>query len=215
MGLDCTEIILEIEEEFDIFIPDDKAFYFETPQDISNYVFLKIEKTNKCQSQVGFYKLRRILIENFNLKRKDIKPNSKLSTLFKENIPLKWKRLTSLFKYKPYFTLEFSSFTNKIFLTIFFISLTYILISYSISIGILFSLLYFFIYSILESFYGSNIPKKLDKVAYLNKFLDYSNITYKNKDKVLDKIIEIISDHQDIKKSEIKANSALIEYLDC
>ena len=37
-SLDAVEIIMDLEEEFDISLPDDIAMSFETLQDIVNYV---------------------------------------------------------------------------------------------------------------------------------------------------------------------------------
>ena len=64
MGLDSVELIIRIEEHFDIAIPDKEAAQIETVQELANcaYASMITNPTIKCRSQILFYKLRKYFI---------------------------------------------------------------------------------------------------------------------------------------------------------
>jgi len=63
MGLDSVELVMEVENEFDIQIPDPECKKIYTVQDFVNSVYnkIKIHPTDKCLTQIIFYRIRKSL----------------------------------------------------------------------------------------------------------------------------------------------------------
>ncbi len=82
-GLDSVELLMAIEEEFGIDIPDKHAEGIVTVGMMYDYLKARISETptQTCLTQRLFYKLRRALLTNFRLNRRDIRPETKLSDL--------------------------------------------------------------------------------------------------------------------------------------
>lgn len=83
MGLDTVELVLAFEEEFGIEIPDEDAEKMVTVGDVVRFMQKKIAVTppEECLTQKIFYKLRRALIENYNLQRRQILRKTRMSEL--------------------------------------------------------------------------------------------------------------------------------------
>lgn len=82
-GLDTVELVMAIEEEFGLEIPNEVAERLTTVGETYEYLRSQLEKTDseECFSQKLFYKLRRALIKNFNLQRREITPETVVSDL--------------------------------------------------------------------------------------------------------------------------------------
>ena len=87
MGLDSVELVMAIEDEFGLDIPDYAAARMYTVGDVYEYLKQKLdsEEPVACMTQRVFYKLRKALIENYGLKRSAILLDTKLSDI----MPLK------------------------------------------------------------------------------------------------------------------------------
>jgi hypothetical protein len=61
MGLDTVELILAIEEEFGVEIPDEKACEMSTPRHVADFLLeqLPLVSSEGCSTQRTFYQLRR------------------------------------------------------------------------------------------------------------------------------------------------------------
>jgi hypothetical protein len=83
MGLDAVEIVMAIEEAFDIQIEDSEAEYLFTPRDVINLVALKTSgsQSTDCLIQRAFNRLRSGLIRHGGRKRAEIKPKAKIGQL--------------------------------------------------------------------------------------------------------------------------------------
>lgn len=83
MGLDTVELVLAIEEEFGIDIPDVDAETMVTVGDVYDWLRVRIATADPmtCLTQRIFYKLRRALVENYTLNRRAIEPDSRLTDL--------------------------------------------------------------------------------------------------------------------------------------
>lgn len=83
MGLDSVELVLAIEEEFGVDIPDRDAEKMYTVGAVYDWLKLRIasETPTACLTQKIFYKLRRALIESYRLERQAITPDSRLTDL--------------------------------------------------------------------------------------------------------------------------------------
>ena len=83
MGLDAVEIVMAIEEAFDIQIEDSEAEYLFTPRDVINLVALKTSGSQApdCLTQRAFNRLRSGLIRHGGQMRAGIKPKAKIGEL--------------------------------------------------------------------------------------------------------------------------------------
>lgn len=107
MGLDGVELIIAIEEEFGIDIADSEAEKLFTAGDIFELLKTKVARSDPgvCLTQQTFYKLRRALIENYGLKRHEIKLDTKMCDLLSdEEIKDGWPFLETFIELKtpPY-----------------------------------------------------------------------------------------------------------------
>jgi acyl carrier protein len=95
-GLDTVELLMAIEEEFGIEIPNKHAEKIYTVGEMYEYLRRRLATTpaDECLSQKIFYKLRRALIANYRMARKDVSPESKMTDLLSlEEIEQGWPYL--------------------------------------------------------------------------------------------------------------------------
>lgn len=87
MGLDGVELVMAVEEEFDISIDDAAAGKLLTPRLLTDYVLSKVTTTTTdvCLTQRAFNLLRKSLIRHGGWKRSEIKPKKRLSVLLPKN----------------------------------------------------------------------------------------------------------------------------------
>ncbi|MCU7549986.1 hypothetical protein OCK74_12710 [Chitinophagaceae bacterium LB-8] len=90
MGLDSVEILMKVEDTFDIKIPDREAEQILTVGDFHDAVWrhLSGRYSDKCKSQILFYKLRRSFADNFGFSP----PNFKLDTSPEDLFPKEKRR---------------------------------------------------------------------------------------------------------------------------
>ena len=83
MGLDAVEIVMEVEEAFDIRIEDAEAVKVSTPRDLIELVMGKVARSDAagCLTQRAFNRLRAALLRQLPLKRQDIAPQVKMAAL--------------------------------------------------------------------------------------------------------------------------------------
>lgn len=81
MGLDTVELVMEIEEAFDISIPDDRASKMLTVGDVYEFILEKTAdstlKSSTCLSAAAFYDLRRH-VRSLGLSYSEIRPKTEL-----------------------------------------------------------------------------------------------------------------------------------------
>ena len=98
MGLDGVELLLAIEDEFQIAITDEEAFRSETPAKLTEIVYLKMRQSEHdvCPSQHGFYKVRKYMTDFLKIPRMTIKPDTPLKNLIqKKNRRKNWAAILS------------------------------------------------------------------------------------------------------------------------
>jgi acyl carrier protein len=98
VGLDTVELVMEIEEAFDITIPDAEAEKILTIGDLYRYVLMRLggpmPGTSRCLSAATFYRLRRKLMSELRVERRRILPASALDDLIPEaDRQADWERL--------------------------------------------------------------------------------------------------------------------------
>jgi acyl carrier protein len=83
MGLDAVEIVMEVEEAFDVTIDEADAEKMLTPRDLIESVMRKIAQADpqSCLTQRAFNLLRKSLLRHLPLERRDIAPPVRLAYL--------------------------------------------------------------------------------------------------------------------------------------
>ena len=83
MGLDIVEFVMDVEEAFGIYIPDDVAAELHTAGDLRDYLreVRGQAPDSGCLSSSRFYRLRRALCEQTGLDRREIAPGTSLESL--------------------------------------------------------------------------------------------------------------------------------------
>jgi acyl carrier protein len=87
MGLEAVEILMEVEEAFDITIEDAEAEKMRTPRDLIESVLGRVNRVDSaaCLTQRAFNLLRRALLGHLPLKRRDIAPSVPMANLVAKN----------------------------------------------------------------------------------------------------------------------------------
>ena len=89
MGLDAVELIMEVEETFDLSIADDEYSRFKTVGDLHQLLVEKLAVQRELQANVGgcpslvpFLAIRRAIVTLANTNRSSIRPNTCLANVF-------------------------------------------------------------------------------------------------------------------------------------
>jgi acyl carrier protein len=81
MGMDGVEIVMRIEEEFGIDLPDGELASIRTVGDLYQLILTKLEIGDSNQTSQSFYRLRRAMMRCLGLPRSAITPKSRLKLL--------------------------------------------------------------------------------------------------------------------------------------
>jgi len=83
MGLEAVEIVIAVEEEFDIAIEDDEASAVRTPNDLFDLIATKVKSSHRsgCRSQKAFGIVRRRITEMTGVARSSVRPDCELEPL--------------------------------------------------------------------------------------------------------------------------------------
>jgi acyl carrier protein len=84
MGLDSIELIMEFEKTFGIEIPDADAEKLTTVGSVYDYIYSRVqsEQTNRCTTQIVFYRLCKYCTRRFNIARHEFTPLIDLNSIF-------------------------------------------------------------------------------------------------------------------------------------
>lgn len=96
MGLDSVTLVVDVENHFDISIPNREAETIYTVQDFADCVFNKVivNPNQKCKSQVLFYRFRIYFMDKLNVDRREFIPDRKLKDIFQTNaLRNTWKEM--------------------------------------------------------------------------------------------------------------------------
>jgi acyl carrier protein len=95
LGLDTVELVLALEEEFGLQIPDDAATRLTTPGEVADYLCtrLRMHSDDPCPSQRGFYQLRKAITRRWGRARAEIRPDTPLDPLLRGGARKKWQAL--------------------------------------------------------------------------------------------------------------------------
>lgn len=95
MGLDSVELLMRVEEYFDISIPENDAGKIVTVQDFVDCVFSKVSvnPTEKCKSLILFYKLRYYLSDRCGIEKDRIRPDAKIRDVLTGDLKTYWTEM--------------------------------------------------------------------------------------------------------------------------
>jgi hypothetical protein len=84
VGLEAVEIVMRVEEVFDLTIEDSEAEKCATPGQLIDLVLGKVGRTSEaaCLTQRAFHRVRASLMRLFGLRRNQIRPDVPLANLF-------------------------------------------------------------------------------------------------------------------------------------
>ncbi len=77
MGLELVEIVLRIEEEFDISIPDEHAMLITTPREYIDYLMARSELAGRRSRETVAESVWQILEQEIPIDRKDFNEDSR------------------------------------------------------------------------------------------------------------------------------------------
>ncbi|SFV90026.1 hypothetical protein MNB_SV-4-1206 [hydrothermal vent metagenome] len=219
MGLDMVELALRIEEEFNIVLPDADLEKLRTPRDVAILIDRKYEELHKdkCSSQVGFYKVRKIFMETLGYPREALKPTTQTQELLGENIGKKWRQLKRAFPY----SIDRLQFSKKVSWALLGVSFTLSLIlyfAYALSLSwllFLFLSVWGMLVFIARPFFATVVPNNLQT---LSSFIRYTGEAhrpnkYRDLQAILDKVIEISIDQLALDPKKITPDSRYVEDL--
>ena len=96
MGLDAIELILRVEDTFQIHIENGEAERARTVGDLYNLVISKLQgrDSERCLTSVAFYRTRRAIVDALGIDRRVIKPATPLDVILPANSRrVKWRRI--------------------------------------------------------------------------------------------------------------------------
>jgi len=97
MGLDTVELMMRLEEEFSIDLPDAELGSVRTVGDLYGIILSRIETRGSNRPNIAFYRLRRAMIACLGLERKAVRPATKLAQLMPKSTRIAaWKSIAEV-----------------------------------------------------------------------------------------------------------------------
>lgn len=96
MGLDSVELVIEVEKQFGIQIENEVCEQIRTVDEFTQVIYdrVNLNPSEKCLTQVLFYKVRQVFI-SFGAEKRNIFPHSVIREfLNQENIAFQWKEFS-------------------------------------------------------------------------------------------------------------------------
>jgi acyl carrier protein len=241
MGLDGVELLMRIEEEFSIDLPDDEVSSVRTVGDLYEVVLSKLKTTPDCFSSKAFYRTRRTLVDSLGVPRRSVRPSTYLDTLFPDtsryqlwnqistNIGLTIPNLRHSLQWKNRFKILSALITTAFVLTALWPIIHFNLYPAN---SMVFFLFWFFVWILifgfsyqalfkLTPFLASELPvTSVGDLARVVLTLN-SNIFSQSvecdaklsRDTVWIKLVEILCDQQGLAPEEIIPNATIVEDL--
>lgn len=106
MGLDSIELVMELEDHYNISIPDDQASKVRTVADLANMILSLLPATlvsassrrrdEPCPTAQAFFKFRREVMSVTGVDRACVRPSTRLDALFPSNPHDVWAKLREM-----------------------------------------------------------------------------------------------------------------------
>lgn len=217
MGLDTVELVFAFEDEFGITIKDEDTEHLTTPAAVTDYIMARVHTRvdESCPSQVGFYRIRSILVQAFGIPRNQISPQTLWSQLFASDLQTQWRKLRQEINVARFPQLQ----RTRAFLLsmVFFIPALLALLGIRVGLSWPISLIVFLILVLLAnsvtSKFGTLIPKGYETVSALIPFVACGNDVVWVREEALAKIITITSVQLGIPPEKIHADSRFVQDL--
>lgn len=217
MGLDSVELIMAFEDEFCIQFDGIDAENSITPLHVVNYIYERVKKSKDepCPSQIGFYKIRKILIENFNLKRNEVTPSLELESIIGHDIRKNWNVLQKLIGVEYFPPLKRNQFLvyGVVILIPLLAFMALLLNGIPFIPSLIVSLIAMIFFNVITQKMANRIPYNYRSVATLIPFAGCNDDTIWEKEKILQRVIEITSEQLGIPVEEIRPDSHFVEEL--
>ena len=83
MGLDGVELLMEIEDEYGLTIPDEDSVRLSNVGSLVRYIAARegVETYVICQTARPFYAFRRMLVDRFDVPRSCVRPGARIASL--------------------------------------------------------------------------------------------------------------------------------------
>jgi acyl carrier protein len=214
MGLDTVELVIAIEDAFEIRIANADAAKLTTPAEVTDYLMSRLRTSSgaPCPSQAGFYRLRSVLMKEFGIPRQQILPDSSWCELFKSDIPNAWRKLGEVLAVDNFPRLE----RSKAFFVVAVFGIPTLVALPMLRAGIPFSLI-IIAYAVLAIFantltlgMGRLVPARYRTVASLIPYVNCADSRLWTREDVLAKVIEIASQQLGIRVDEIRPDSHFV-----
>ena len=221
MGLDGVELIIAVEDEFQIAIEDAEAEKCVTVQKLVELVYSRLRhtKTEPCLSQQGFYVVRKALMDILPVKRSMIKPDTKLEDLIENsNRRTVWRKIISSFT-------ESANITHSLVRPKWLNLLVFFILPILVCVGNVifhwFPLVLSIPAGITTAVFGSFItspwkqmfPSKFSTVKDLIRFVATLETSVWTEDEVFQKIKHIIVEHSGVKESDVTPETDFVKDL--
>lgn len=217
MGLDTVELVIAFEEEFGIAIDNEDAEKMETPGDVADYVVSRVRTSSDdpCLSQVGFYRIRSLLMDEFSIPRETIRPNTLLQEIIAGNIRESWLRIKNSIGADNFPKLQRKPIL--LYTVVFgipgFVSLYLFSNGFSGFVAFVSFCVMAIIANIVTSNLGSIIPSSVSTVSSLIPFVSCAGTKVWSREEVLVRVFEITAEQLDIQMEDISENSHFVHDL--
>ncbi len=106
MGLDTVELVMEIEDEFAISLPDADAELIQTAGQLHAYVChrLRPQPAPRCASARAFYFLRRVVLCHHDVSRRAVRPSARVAHLLPADGPDRWPEIADALRVRSHFS---------------------------------------------------------------------------------------------------------------
>jgi acyl carrier protein len=217
MGLDTVELVIAIEDEFGIHIDNEDAASLTTPGEVTDFVLTRVRMLPEDNYLVkrGFYEIRKILINEFSIEKKNIKPSTKIVDLLGDDLKSNWQSLHAALRVDHFPILEPSRQVYYFFILVppLIVTSSVFLIFGNIVASIVLFLFLMLLGENTSTVYGSVVPKKYNLVSDLIPFVSTSSDKVWSRQEILNKIIEITSEQLGVPVVDIKESSKFVQDL--
>jgi len=219
MGLDAVELVIVIEDEFQIVLSDEEAGKCETPNLLTDLVYSKLRQSEPevCPSIHGFYVVRKVLTEQLNIPRRKIKLETNLTELIdKKDRALLWKRLLSTLSSgeRIYAPLEKPRWIK---ISILISSLIVFALFLSITESVLFSILAAIFNSMVLNtatlWFQSEFPKNFHTVKDLIRIVSTLETKVWKREQVYNRVKMLVTEQLDVNAENVLPDSHFVNDL--
>lgn len=219
MGFDGVEIVMDIEDEFEIAIANEEASQTKTVGELVDLVFLRLRhnRDEPCPSQHGFYVIRRVLMDSLELQRSLIRPETRLDELIgREGRKEIWRGLLQRITGGEG---QWPKLVRPVWLRVF---VTGVLPASAFLVGVglgtvssavVFALIVLFAFRLITAPFKTEFPKGFIQVKDLVKFVKTLNSEIWTRNAVFEKVRQIVVRELAVKESDVTLEANFVKDL--